>query len=63
MDATNKMINSEANIYGLCNKQLACTTCSVHVKSHFNKLPPPTQEQVDVLYGLSDYREGYLVDY
>lgn len=31
MDATNKIVNKDINVYGLCDKQLACTTCSVEV--------------------------------
>jgi hypothetical protein len=31
MDVTNKIVNEDVNIYGLCDKQLACTTCSVHI--------------------------------
>ena len=29
MTITNKNVNKNVNIYGLCDKQLACTTCSV----------------------------------
>lgn len=29
MDVTNKSVNQNVNVYGLCDKQLACTTCSV----------------------------------
>jgi hypothetical protein len=29
MDLTNKTVNKNVNVYGLCDKQLACTTCSV----------------------------------
>ena len=31
MDATNKSVNKNINVYGLCDKQLACTTCSVEI--------------------------------
>jgi ferredoxin len=40
MDLTNKIVNADSNIYGLCDKQLACTTCSVNIKSHHFKLLP-----------------------
>lgn len=36
MDITNKLVNADVNIYGLCDKQLSCTTCSVEIESHFN---------------------------
>lgn len=42
MDVTNKIVNEDINIYGLCDKQLACTTCSVYIESHLDKLMPPT---------------------
>ena len=29
MDVTNSSVNQNINVYGLCDKQLACTTCSV----------------------------------
>ena len=31
MDVTNRSVNKDVNVYGLCDKQLACTTCSVQV--------------------------------
>jgi ferredoxin len=43
MDITNKSVNQNINIYGLCDKQLACTTCSVEIQSHFDRLPQPSE--------------------
>jgi len=34
MDVTNSMVNADANIFGLCDKQLACTTCRIDLLSH-----------------------------
>ena len=42
MDVTNKMVNQDVNIYGLCDKQLACTTCKVDIESHYEHLPVPS---------------------
>jgi len=44
MDLTNCTVNSASNIYGLCDKQLACTTCSIQVRAGYDKLPPPSEE-------------------
>lgn len=43
MDLTNQTVNSASNIYGLCDKQLACTTCSIQVKAGFEKLPAASE--------------------
>lgn len=63
MDLTNKLVNSNSNIYGLCDKQLACTTCSVNIKTHYDLLPEATDEEVDVLFQLKNYRDGYECHY
>ena len=44
MDVTNSIVNQDANIFGLCDKQLACTTCRVDIDSHFKDLPEPSEE-------------------
>ena len=31
MDVTNSIVNQNVNIYGLCDKQLACTTCKIDI--------------------------------
>lgn len=43
MDVTNRSVNEDCNIYGLCDKQLACTTCSVNILSHYEKLDEPVE--------------------
>lgn len=45
-------------VVGLCNKQLACTTCSVHIKSKNEYLPEPSEEEKDILSTLEEYYEG-----
>jgi len=59
MDATNEILNKDLEIYGLCDKQLACTTCSVHILSKYALLPSPSEEELDILYSLKDYRIKY----
>lgn len=49
MDVTNSLVNQNVNIYGLCDKQLACTTCRVDIETHYHQLPPPSDEELDVL--------------
>jgi len=38
MTLANQFANENVQIYGLCDKELACTTCSVHVQTHYDKL-------------------------
>ena len=44
MDVTNSLVNENVNIYGLCDKQLACTTCRVDIENWSDKLKPPSDE-------------------
>lgn len=57
MDVTNSLVNQDVNIYGLCDKQLACTTCRVEIESLSDHLPPPSEEELDVLLTTRDFRE------
>jgi 2Fe-2S ferredoxin len=57
MDVTNRIVNSNINIYGLCDKQLACTTCRVDLQSHYDKVPPPSEEEIDVLITTKNYQD------
>ena len=57
MEITNTSVNQNVNVYGLCDKQLACTTCSVEILTKYDKLPRPTEEELDILIGLNDYKE------
>ena len=56
MDVTNSLVNQNVNIYGLCDKQLACTTCRVDIETLFSHLSPPSDEELDVLLTTKDYR-------
>lgn len=58
MDLTNSSVNQNVNIYGLCDKQLACTTCSVEIQKYFDRLPEPKEEEMDILLGLNHYKEN-----
>lgn len=57
MDVTNKLANEGVEVFGICDKQLACTTCSVHVLKGYEKLKEPKDEELDILYSLEDYRD------
>jgi ferredoxin len=56
MDVANSTVNADVNIFGLCDKQLACTTCRIDLESHFHKLPPPSEEELDVLLTTRNYQ-------
>lgn len=67
MDVANSLVNEGVNVFGkkmenfanrklgLCDKQLACTTCSVHVLKNYEKLKPPSEEELDILFTLPEY--------
>ena len=57
MDITNRSVNENVNVYGLCDKQLACTTCSVEIESHYNTLKQPSEDELDILYNLPEFKE------
>ena len=56
MDVTNRSVNADTNVYGLCDKQLACTTSSVEIESKYEHLKKPTEDELDILYGIPTYR-------
>lgn len=56
MDLTNKIVNKDVNVYGLCDKQLACTTCAIDVVKGYEKLPEPKDDEIDVLFSLKNYK-------
>ena len=57
MDVTNSTVNGDTNVFGLCDKQLACTTCRVDLLSHQHLLPQPSEEELDVLLTTRNYQE------
>lgn len=57
MDVTNSTVNQDANIFGLCDRQLACTTCRVDIESRFDHLPSPSDEELDVLLTTNNYHD------
>jgi ferredoxin len=38
MDITSKLTDKNMEVFGLCNKELACTTCSVHILNKYEFL-------------------------
>ncbi len=58
MDVTNSLVNENVNIYGLCDKQLACTTCRVDIDSLASRLPAPSDEELDVLLTTRHYNHS-----
>ena len=59
--------NNNIELEGACESSLVCSTCHVIVKSkeYFDKLPEPTEEELDMLdlaYELTDNsRLGYQI--
>jgi ferredoxin len=58
MDVTNSLVNQNVNIYGLCDKQLACTTCRVDIDTLASRLPAPSDEELDVLLTTKYYKHS-----
>jgi len=48
-------MNGRIKIKGLCDKQLACTTCSVHILNKYEKIKAPSEEEMDILFLLPEY--------
>jgi len=49
------MMSLRINRKGLCDKQLACTTCSVHILNKYDKIKAPSEEEMDILFLLPEY--------
>lgn len=60
MDVTNKLVNEGVEIFGLCDKQLACTTCSVDILSKYDQLKAPSETELDVLFALKEFNYEYF---
>ncbi|CAI2361118.1 unnamed protein product [Moneuplotes crassus] len=52
MDTLNESEIKGLNVFGICDKQLACLSCRVNVEEGYNNLPKPTEEETDILYDL-----------
>lgn len=48
LDAINEAGLENVSIFGVCNKQLACHSCAVHVLSNYDQLERPTENEIDV---------------
>jgi hypothetical protein len=74
MDTANSLVNEGVQIFGLystcnieclglCDKQLACTTCSVHILNKYDKTPEPSEHEMDILFSLPEYFYKYILEY
>ena len=53
LDALNESSIKDLSVFGICNKQLACHSCRVHIKQpHYSKLYKPSEDEIDVLLEL-----------
>lgn len=57
MDVTNSIVNQNVNIYGLCDKQLACTTCRIDIEKKYEAVPAASDEELDVLLTTKHFNE------
>jgi ferredoxin len=58
LDAINKANIPDISVFGVCDKQLACHSCAVHITSKYDALKKPSEEELDVHCELGDiYRE------
>ncbi len=49
LDTLNDQNLQDLSVFGICDKQLACHSCRVNFVTHFDKLPKPTEDELDVL--------------
>ncbi len=58
LDCINEIGIPDISVFGVCDKQLACHSCAVHILSNYEKLPRPSEEEIDVHSELGEiYRE------
>ncbi len=48
LDAINEAGLDNISIFGVCNKQLACHSCAVHVLKNYEQLEKPSENEIDV---------------
>ena len=59
LDAINEVGIPNISVFGVCDKQLACHSCAVHIVDKYNVLDKPSEEEIDVHCELGDlYREN-----
>lgn len=58
MAVTMSCVDQNLHLFGICNKELACTSCSVHVLTKQSALKAPNNVELDTLCDLQEYREG-----
>jgi ferredoxin len=54
LDAINEVGLDDISIFGVCNKQLACHSCAVHIVKNYDKLEKPNENEEDVHCELGD---------
>ena len=49
----------DISVFGVCEKQLACHSCAVHILNRYDSLNKPNENEIDVLSELGDlYRDN-----
>lgn len=58
LDAINEAGIPDISVFGVCDKQLACHSCAVHIIKKYDIISKPSELESDVLSELGDlYRE------
>lgn len=59
LDAINEASLPDISVFGVCNKQLACHSCAVQIKTKYDVLEKPSEAEKDVHCELGDvYKEN-----
>jgi len=59
LDAINEAGISDISVFGVCDKQLACHSCAVHIGTKYDLLDKPNEIEKDVHCELGEvYREN-----
>ena len=58
LDSINAAGVKDVDVFGICDKQLACHSCVVHIKTKYNKLDKISEEEGDVLSTIDVFREN-----
>lgn len=54
LDSINSAGIKDVDVFGICNKQLSCHSCAVHIKTKYEKLEKISEEEEDVLSSLGN---------
>lgn len=58
LDSINNAGIKNVDVFGICEKQLSCHSCAVHIKTKYDKLNKISEDEEDVLSSLENYREN-----